>query len=161
MHIPIQDNGSDRKNTSSQSSDISADEQPAPTTPQASQVQSSLQTNGGGVSNVPPAPLRSRTSNKDSVDLNILKYLKSRKTSAEEPDEISEFFNSMPTTVRKFPEMQKVAVKFKIHQVVHEAEMGILFGQEHSQHQIEMPGEHANSQFLLTYQAAQNILHER
>ena len=38
--------------------------------------------------------------------------------------------------------------------------MGVALEQQPPQHQIEMPGQNAQSQFSPAYHAAQNVLHE-
>ena len=66
----------------------------------------------------------------DSDDTLSCSYLKKSRTSGkreEKRDDVDLFLQSMATTIRKLPARTRAEVKFKIHSIVHEAEMQFCF----------------------------------
>lgn len=68
---------------------------------------------------------------RDDVDTTICEYLKKKIRSPvkidEKPDDVDLFLQSMAASIRKLPAHQRAAVKYKIHGIVHEAEMQCSF----------------------------------
>lgn len=69
-----------------------------------------------------------------------MEYLGSRKQHQE--DELDAFFKSMATSMRKMPAHTKAKLKFKIHELVHMAEMESMY---------EASGSSSASEFEYTY----------
>ncbi|KAL7379593.1 hypothetical protein ABVT39_002008 [Epinephelus coioides] len=73
----------------------------------------------------------SAASAQSSLDTAILEYLEGRKQQQE--DELDTFFKSMATSMRKMPENTRAMLKFKIHELVHRAEMETMYQMHSSQ----------------------------
>ncbi|MES1922383.1 hypothetical protein MHBO_003891 [Bonamia ostreae] len=66
----------------------------------------------------------------DEVDQTICNYFKKASVpakAAEKPDDVDLFLQPMVGTIRKLPARQRAEVKFKIHEVVHKAEMSCMY----------------------------------
>ena len=107
---------------------------------------SGSQVNKGDQAECSHSKKRKRQSEQDSwqVDKDILSYLQEvRNQEAEDEDDI--FFRSMAVACKKLPPRAKSSVKFKIHKIIHEAELE-TFDQsswtkmEASSNQTEMVG---------------------
>ena len=60
----------------------------------------------------------------------IVHYLERKEscsTKPKEEDDVDKFLGSMAATMKKFPERVKAEVKFKIHQIIHQAEMDVMY----------------------------------
>lgn len=86
------------------------------------------------------ASKRSVASAPSAVDAAIMEYLNSRKHHQE--DELDAFFKSMASSMRKMPEHTKAKLKFKIHELVHRAEMEAMY---------EASGSSLGSEFEYTF----------
>lgn len=87
------------------------------------------------------------------VDKAITDYLSLRKNelkrknehSAEKDDDTDQFMKAMATSIRKLPPRVRAEVKYKIHGLVHDAEMTHLFPAENDdQHHFNTAGCHNN-----------------
>ena len=79
---------------------------PAPPTPATSTSTKRMKTNASSL----------------EVDKSIIDYLH-RSQNKQAEDDIDQFFRSMAHSVRKLSSIRRAEVKFKIHQIVHDAEM--------------------------------------
>ena len=112
-----QDNFTDEEDDASQISDLQA-RQDRPVTPSNSSVASSH-------------PKRKQKPTHHDLDATFCQYLKKKSRSPvkieEKQDDVDLFLQSMAGTIRKLPAHERAEVKFKIHSIVHEAEMQCCF----------------------------------
>jgi len=70
---------------------------------------------------------------KDDLDATLCEYLKKKSSTPvkadEKQDDVDLFLMSMAESIRKLPARKRAEVKFKIHSIVHEAEMQSCFPQ--------------------------------
>ena len=113
------DNFTDEEDDASQISDLQPRQDPV--TPSNPSVASSSHSK------------RKQKHTQDDLDATLCQYLKKKSRSPvkteEKQDDVDLFLQSMAGTISKLPARKQAEVKFKIHSIVHEAEMQCCFPQ--------------------------------
>ncbi|KAK3779418.1 hypothetical protein RRG08_015819 [Elysia crispata] len=91
---------------------------------------------------------RKQKRTQDDLDATLCQYLKKKsrtpKKREEKQDDVDLFLQPMAGTIRKLPARARAEVKFKIHSIVHEAEMQCWFPKMTTQFDMQSMSERAN-----------------
>ena len=92
---------------------------------------------------------RKQKRTQDDLDATLCRYLKKKshspKKTEEKQDDVDLFLQSMAASIRKLAASKRAEVKFKIHSIVHEAEMQCCFPQMMTPFDMQSMTERPNS----------------